>query len=70
MLVVEPGVEIQMNVPSIFWFVFHEVDSAKTLFIFNRPKHLDNVNLSQINVFRELMVEDGKCENLVLKASN
>jgi hypothetical protein len=70
MLIGKLGVEIQMNVRSIFWFFFHEVDSAKTLFIFNTPKHLNNVNFSQINVFRERMVEDSKCENLVLKVNN
>jgi hypothetical protein len=70
MLIVELGVGIHMNVLLIFLFFFHEVDNVKTLFIFNRPKHLDNVNLSQLNVFQELMVEDSNCKNLVLKASN
>jgi hypothetical protein len=64
------GVEIQVNVQLILQHILHEAYSVESAFIVHETKHLDNNNFNKFHGFRELMIEDGICNDFVLKSSH
>lgn len=41
----------------------HETDNVESLLIFDKINDLDIINLGEFNIFRELMVKNGRCRN-------
>ncbi len=45
----------------------HETNNVESLLIFDKTNDLDIINLDEFNIFRELMVKDGRCRNFTWK---
>lgn len=45
----------------------HEINNVESLLIFDKTNDLDIINLDEFNIFRELMVKDGRCRNFTWK---
>jgi hypothetical protein len=65
MVTKEPNAQVQVCVHIIPQLVFHEANNIKCYFVFNKTKNLDINNFGQLNVFRKLMVEDGRRRKLL-----
>lgn len=54
----ESSAQIQMCVQPITKPSLHEAHNVEFLFVFNRSKDLDNINLGQFDEFWKLVVEN------------
>jgi hypothetical protein len=41
----------------------HKTNNVESSLIFDKTNDLDIINFGEFNIFKELMVKDGKCRN-------
>jgi hypothetical protein len=45
------------------FIVIHDTNNVENSLIFDKTNDFDIINLGEFNIFKELMVKDGRCRN-------